>query len=89
MTTPHRDITPDTLRKLTLDAEPWLSCDDCFESVDAYVELLLAGAPDTMPGMRAHLAACAACFEEARSLLTLAAAEAGTDPGPALRRIGG
>lgn len=87
MSTSRRDITPETLRRLTFDAEPWLSCDDCFEAVDAYVELLLADAPDTLPGMHAHLAACAACFEEARSLVLLAAADAGVDPDAALRRL--
>ena len=89
MTTPRRDITPETLQRLTLAAEPWLSCDDCFEQVDLYVEGLLAGESDTLPGLRAHLGACAACAEEARSLLLLAAADAGLDPEPALLRLAG
>ena len=87
MTTPHRDITPQTLERLTVAAEPWLSCDACFEQVDLYVERLLAGGPDTFPGMRAHLGACAACAEEARSLVLLAAADAGQDPQAALKRL--
>ncbi|GAB3270880.1 hypothetical protein GCM10027449_06200 [Sinomonas notoginsengisoli] len=88
MTSPRRDISPDTLQRLTVAAEPWLSCDDCFEQVDLYVELLLDGETDTLPGLRAHLTACAACAEEARSLLVLAAADAGLDPEEALRRLG-
>ena len=87
MTTPHPDITPETLERLTLAAEPWLSCDECFEQVDRYVERLLAGGPDTFPGMHAHLRACAACAEEARSLVLLAAADAGQDPEAALQRL--
>lgn len=87
MTTPRRNLTPESVRRLTLAAEPWISCNDCFDTVDAYVELLLNGAPDSMPGLRAHLLGCSACFEEARSLLLLAAADARVDPGPALRRL--
>jgi hypothetical protein len=37
--------------------------------------------------MPAHLAGCAACSEEATTLLLLAAADAGLDPAPALVRI--
>jgi hypothetical protein len=37
--------------------------------------------------MCAHLAGCAACAEEAASLLLLAAQDAGIDPDPALRRL--
>ncbi|MGO4189951.1 hypothetical protein [Pseudarthrobacter sp. TAF60_1] len=87
MTTPRRNLTPESVRRLTLAAEPWISCDDCFDTVDAYVEILLSGAPDSMPGLRAHLLGCSACFEEARSLLLIAAADDGVDPGPALRRL--
>ncbi|OFI37979.1 hypothetical protein BIU82_05600 [Arthrobacter sp. SW1] len=74
--------------RLTFSAEPWMSCDECFEAVDGYVEMLLAEAPDSIPGLRAHLAACSACLEECRSLLLLAAADAGVDPGRALERLG-
>jgi hypothetical protein len=79
------------LRRLTTDPGPWLSCDDCFRLVDRYVEALLAGAaPETdsrLAAMPAHLAGCAACSEEATTLLLLAAADAGLDPAPALDRI--
>ncbi|WP_427130501.1 hypothetical protein [Pseudarthrobacter sp. S9] len=87
MTTFRRKLTPETVRRLTLSAEPWLSCDDCFAAVDEYVELLLANAPDDMPALRAHLSGCSACCEEARSLLLLVAADENVDPGPALRRL--
>jgi hypothetical protein len=53
--------------------EPELSCEQCFEVLDRYVELELAGA-DTdaaLPGMRAHLDGCPACEEDYRSLLAL------------------
>jgi hypothetical protein len=73
-------------QKLTVDAEPWLSCDDCFRLVDQYVESLLNG-EDGMPAMRAHLRGCAACSDEATSLLLLAAADQGTDPASAMQRL--
>jgi hypothetical protein len=53
--------------------EPELGCDECFDALDRYVELELAGADaDTeVRGMRAHLAGCPTCAEEHDSLLAL------------------
>lgn len=85
----RRDLTPDAVRQLTLDAEPWLSCDDCFRLLDEYVEQLVTGARPGAPEMEAHLAGCAACREEAESLLVLVASEQRVDPAPALRRLTG
>ena len=90
MTTPQRrQLTPETAGRLTLSTEPWLSCEDCFELMDVYVETVLAD-PDTtqLPEMSVHLAGCAACAEEALSLLLLVADQDGIDPGPASRRLG-
>jgi hypothetical protein len=52
---------------------PELECDECFERLDEYVELEIAGADadETVPGMRAHLEGCPACAEEHRSLRAL------------------
>ena len=63
-------------------AGPELGCDECFEMLDAYVELELAGAPADaqMPLMRAHLAGCSACRDDHDSLLALLLADPG---GPA------
>ena len=71
-----RRLTDDQARAFALDTEPWLSCDDCFRLMDAFVEQRLAD-PDTdaMPEMRAHLRGCPACAEEAESLLALLAEE--------------
>jgi len=54
-------------------AEPELGCDACFEQLDRYVELELAGADAdaTIPGLRAHLEGCPACREEHESLYAL------------------
>jgi hypothetical protein len=50
---------------------PELTCEQCFEELDRYVELQLAGASadDNVPGMRAHLEGCGACEEDYESLL--------------------
>jgi hypothetical protein len=65
------------LRRLLGAAGPELTCDECFEQLDRYVELELDGAPadDLVPGMRAHLEGCAACSEEHLSLRALLESE--------------
>jgi hypothetical protein len=84
-----RALPLDTLRRLTADPGPWLSCDDCFRLSDRYVETVLAGADldAELAAMPAHLAGCSACAEEAATLLVLAAEEAGIAPEEALRRL--
>jgi len=54
-------------------AGPELTCEECFEHLDRYVELELAGrdADAGVPGMRAHLKGCPACGEDHESLVTL------------------
>jgi hypothetical protein len=54
-------------------AGPEVSCDECFEHLDRYVEAELAGAdPDAaVPGLSAHLEGCPACREEHDSLVEL------------------
>lgn len=61
------------LARLLGPAEPELGCDACFEQLDRYVELELAGADAdaAIPGLRAHLAGCPACGEEHESLYAL------------------
>jgi anti-sigma factor RsiW len=77
------------LNRLLGPGEPELSCEACFDELDRYVDLELAGADADreIPGMRAHLAGCPACAEEATTLLLLAAEDTGLDPAPALRRL--
>jgi hypothetical protein len=50
-----------------------VTCDECFELLDEYVELELAGddADARLPGMREHFAGCPACREEHESLRDL------------------
>ena len=67
----------ETLPRLLGPAEPEVGCDVCFQELDRYVELELAGeAADTaLPGLRAHLEGCPACREEHDSLRDLIARE--------------
>jgi hypothetical protein len=76
MTTKRPDPTP-ALDRLLGPAEPEVGCDVCFDELDRYVELELAGADAdrTIPGMRAHLAGCPACREEHDSLYALVGGE--------------
>ncbi|HVD38987.1 MAG TPA: hypothetical protein VNC15_09170 [Solirubrobacterales bacterium] len=54
-------------------AAPELTCEQCFEELDRYVELVVAGerADERVPGMHAHLDGCPACAEDFRSLRDL------------------
>jgi hypothetical protein len=58
-------------------AEPEVSCEQCFDELDRYVELELAGADaeSAISGMRAHFDGCSACAEDYRSLRALLLAE--------------
>jgi len=60
---------------------PELTCEQCFEELDRYVELELRGrdADAAIPGMRAHLDGCPACHDDHRSLVAQVKDE---PPGP-------
>ena len=62
---------------------PEVSCEECFERLDEYVELELAGddAEARVPGMRAHLEGCPACREDHESLRELVRNDRSRDPG--------
>jgi hypothetical protein len=69
---------PDELLGRVLGPDgPELTCEECFEELDRYVELELAhaDADAAVPGMAAHLTGCPACSEEHESLVALLAAE--------------
>jgi hypothetical protein len=50
---------------------PEISCETCFDELDRYVELELAGrdAESAVPGMRAHLEGCPACRDDHDALV--------------------
>ena len=57
---------------------PELTCEECFEHLDRYVELELHGldADAAIPGMHAHLEGCPACAEDHASLRALISSNA-------------
>ena len=73
----ERPDVEQALNRLLGPAEPELGCDACFEQLDRYVELELAGADAdaAFPGFRAHLVGCPACREEHDSLFALVSSE--------------
>jgi hypothetical protein len=80
MTAPAFPDRDRLLAALTGPRGPELTCEQCFEQLDRYVELELADAePDaSIPGMRAHLEGCSACAEDRDSLRALLISETGT-----------
>jgi hypothetical protein len=69
-----KDTEPDrAIARMLGPAGPELTCEECFDQVDRYVELELSGddADALVPGMREHLEGCPACAEEHESLVAL------------------
>ena len=64
------DRGQELLRRVLGPVGPEVTCDECFELLDEYVELELAGedADRRLPGMREHMQGCPACHEDHESL---------------------
>ena len=75
MSTPARardpQLTRESVAALLRDTTPWLSCEGCFERMDAYAEAAVADPGHVDEAMATHLRGCAACDEEAQSLIEL------------------
>ena len=71
------------LKRLLGPAGPEISCEECFEQLDRYVELELSGADAdaAIPGMSAHLEGCPACHEDHHSMRALVEAESSSAGG--------
>jgi hypothetical protein len=65
------------LARLLGPADPELTCEECFDQLDRYVDLELAGegADQQIPAMQPHLEGCPACQEDHESLLAYAASQ--------------
>ena len=80
--------TPDEsarlVERLVGPVDQELSCEECFDFLDAYVELELTGtAPSAdarMPRMHAHLQGCSACRDDHDSLMAFVLSDQ-ADPG--------
>jgi hypothetical protein len=81
----HHDASrsADLLARLLGPAGEELTCEECFEQLDRYVELDLSGheADVAVSGMRVHLEGCSACREDHDGLAALLDAESGLPPG--------
>lgn len=79
MTRPDPTDRDRLVARLLGPSGPELTCEQCFEQLDRYVELELAGAnaDAQVPGMRAHLEGCPACDEDHKSLLAFVARSSG------------
>lgn len=75
----RRDLEK-VVRAVSQTQEEELTCDECFEELDRFVEFELAGldAAEAMPLVRDHLAKCGDCREEFEALLAALRAEEGS-----------
>ena len=69
--TSNSRIPAETIDGLLLDTSPYLSCDECFEQLDTYVEKVVADPNYRDVAMQIHLDGCGACAEEAATLIEL------------------
>ena len=73
MNDPQREL----IARLLGPEGPEVTCEECFERLDEYVDAELEGHdPErAIPGMAAHLTGCPACREDHESLRELVRAE--------------
>lgn len=83
MSAPRAARSADLLARLLGPAGEELTCEECFDQLDRYVELELSGrgADVAVPGMRSHLEGCPACREDRDSLAALLGSEFGQPHG--------
>lgn len=67
-------LSEEQAKQFLLDASPWMSCDECFASLDEFIDLedsAEAERPEWLAAMRAHVSGCGVCREEVESLRVL------------------
>lgn len=71
MTPSEKSDRDQLIARLVGPEQPELTCEQCFEVLDHYVELEVKGADADreIPGLAAHLEGCPACREDHESLL--------------------
>ena len=75
--TPRPPLSPAAVDALVLDTMPYLSCDECFDQMDTYVEAIVNEPGHHARAMAAPLRGCPACAEEADALTDLVQAHQG------------
>jgi hypothetical protein len=79
---PRPARSAELLARLLGPAGEELTCEECFDQLDRYVELELSGpGAAAVPGMRSHLGGCPACREDRDSLAALLRSEFGRPHG--------
>lgn len=69
------NLEPETLKRMVRDVlttrPDEVGCDECFEQLDRFVEMTLAGksAAESLPLVQDHLSRCRDCREEFEALL--------------------
>ena len=60
------------LRKILAHAQS-ISCDDCYDVLDKYADMLRAGKDPSiiLPGVKEHLIACGDCGDEFKALIAI------------------
>ena len=63
-------MNDETIQRLLGPTGEQVTCEQCFDLIDEYVDLEARGADAdaSIPGMRAHLEGCPACHEDHESL---------------------
>lgn len=82
-TTPQLDAMRKLAQMIAATRRVEIGCDECFEQLDRFTELHLAGkrAAEAMPLVAEHLARCGDCREEFEALLAALQAEASAAAG--------
>ena len=68
---PHPDTLKQMVRGIITTRPDEIACDECFEQVDRFAEMVLAGkdAAEVLPLVQDHLDRCGDCHEELEALL--------------------
>lgn len=64
-------LSDEQAKRFVMDGGLWMSCDECFDHLDEYIEMSAADDAEWLPAMTSHLTTCRACREEVESMLVL------------------
>ncbi len=71
------------MRTIFSAEEEDITCDECYEHIDQYVDMLRAGedAATVLPKVKIHLEQCRCCEMELRAFIAILEAETGSQSG--------